>query len=85
MTRKSWTDETQLAWLQERNASFLEAFKNKTLKEFFHKTVQGFREIWPVDPTTNEEIAKATSAEEANKKKRRKYDQVWRSSLLLKK
>jgi len=77
MTRKSWTTDAQLAWLQERKASFREALENKTLKEFFTKTAQGFREKWPVDPATNEEIANATSAEQANKIKRDKYDRVW--------
>jgi hypothetical protein len=77
MTRKSWTSDAQLAWLQERKASFREALQNKTLsKEFFPKTLQAFREKWPVDPATDEEIASAASPEHANQIKRDKYDKV---------
>ena len=84
MTRKSWTTEAQLAWLQERQPLFLAALQNKTLsREFFPKTLQAFRDNWPVDPATNEEIASATSAEQANKVKRDKYDRV-RSSFTIK-
>ena len=78
MTHKSWTTDAQLEWLQERKASFRVALQNKMLsKEFFPKTVIAFREKWPVDPATNEEISRAMSAEQANEIKQDKYDQVW--------
>ena len=38
--------------------------------------VKEFREKWPVDPATVEEIANTQSAEHADKIKRDKYDQV---------
>jgi hypothetical protein len=64
--------------------TFLEALQKKMLsREFYPKTLQAFREIWPVDPATNEEIASAMSAETANKVKRDKYDRV-RSSFTIK-
>lgn len=78
MTRKSWTTDTQLAWLQERKASFLEALQNKTLsKEFFPTTLKKFREDFPMDPPTKEDISKANSPEHANKINQEKYDRVW--------
>ena len=78
MTRKSWTTDAQLAWLQERKNPFLEALQKKTLsKEFFPNIVKEFREHWPVDPATSEEISKANSVEQANKIKKDKYDRVW--------
>ena len=77
MTRKTWTTDAQLAWLQERKPTFIEALQNKTLsKEFFPMVVKEFREKWPVDPATVEEIANTQSAEHADKIKRDKYDQV---------
>lgn len=76
MTRKSWTTDAQLAWLQERKPSFREALERKTLKEFFSNILKAFRQKWPVDPATTEEIANATSPEQANKVKQEKYDRV---------
>ena len=68
MTHKSWITEAQLAWLQERETLFLEALQNKMLsRDFFPKIIQEFHEKWQVYPATNEEIASATSAEQANK------------------
>jgi len=70
MTRKSWTTDAQLAWLEERKAAFVEALQNKTSStEFFPMITKEFREKWPFDPATEDEIAKAKSAEHANKKK----------------
>jgi hypothetical protein len=77
MTRKSWTTDAQLAWLQERKGAFLQALQSKTSsKDFFPKIVQDFRQKWPVDDATDQEIASAKSLERANKIKRDKYDRV---------
>jgi hypothetical protein len=76
MTCKSWTTDAQLAWLQERKASFREALEKKTLKKFFPNILKAFRQKWPVDPATTEEITNATSPEHANKIKQGKYDRV---------
>ena len=77
MTCKAWTSEAQLAWLQERKGGFLQALQTKMLlKDFFPKILQDFQEKWPVDETTDKEIASAESVERANKLKRNKYDRI---------
>ena len=60
MTRKAWTTNAQRDWLEVRLAAFHEAQKTKkTATEFFPLTQRAFKEEWPVEDPTNEEIADA--------------------------
>ncbi|KDR77387.1 hypothetical protein GALMADRAFT_1326101 [Galerina marginata CBS 339.88] len=77
MTRPTWTTPEQKEWLESRKSGFIEA-KQKgmaALREYCVGVFKEFREQWPVQPTTNLEIAEAGSAELATKKKRERYDQ----------
>jgi hypothetical protein len=77
MTRSTWATEEQDVWLKSRIAAFLDAHQKKTLsKEFFPVVVKEFRDKWPPGEPTAEEVADASSIEEANKIKRTKYDKV---------
>jgi hypothetical protein len=66
MTRKAWTTEPQKRWLETRLAAFREAQHSKTTATvFFPQTLKAFKEQWPVDPPTEEEVAGAGSSQMA--------------------
>jgi hypothetical protein len=73
MTRKAWTTEPQREWLEARLAAFREAQHTKTTSTtFFPQTQKSFKDDWPVEPPTNEEITDAGGSIEkatANKNK----------------
>jgi hypothetical protein len=63
MTRKAWTTEPQRGWLEARLAQFREAQHTKTTTTiFFPQTQMGFKNQWPLEPPTNEELAKASGS-----------------------
>jgi predicted metal-dependent hydrolase len=77
MPRTTWATDEQEEWLKSHKAAFLDAHQKKTLsKEFFPVIVKEFRDKWPPAEPTAEEVADASSFEEANKRKRTKYDKV---------
>jgi len=83
MTRHSWASDEQEGWLKSHISAFLEAHQKKTLsKEFFPLIIKEFRDKWPPGEATAEEIANASSIEEANKIKRTNYNKVTLTLLL---
>ena len=76
MTRKTWTTTEQEEWLKSQIQAFLKAHQNNTLKTFFPPIIKEFRDKWPVDPLSDQEIEASTSVEQAKKEKRDKYDKV---------
>lgn len=77
MTRKSWATEPQKEWLEGKIAAFREAQQNKTAaKIFFPETVKAWKEQWPAEPPTEEEITDAGSLEKARAVKNKKADVV---------
>jgi hypothetical protein len=65
MTRKAWTTEAQRGWLEARLAAFREAqHTKKTTSVFFPQTQKAFKDEWPLDPPTNEELAEANGSME---------------------
>jgi hypothetical protein len=77
MTRKAWTTEPQREWLEARLAAFREAQHAKTTASvFFPQSQKAFKEEWPVEPPTNEEIADAGSIEKATANKNKTLNTV---------
>lgn len=59
MTCKAWTTEPQRVWLEGRLATFREAqHAKKTTAVFFPQTQKAFKEMWPLEPPTDEELEK---------------------------
>lgn len=84
MTRATWTTNDQKEWLEQRKAAFIEAKQegSPALREFYAAAFVEFREKWPMDPVTSDEVTAAGSAELATKIKRDKYDKVCWSFML---
>jgi hypothetical protein len=77
MTRKAWTTDPQKEWLEARLAAFREAQHAKTTATvFFPQKQKAFKEEWPVEPPTEQEIADAGSTEKATSIKNKAIDTV---------
>ena len=58
MGRKRWTTPEQTSWLQKRVPEYLES-KDDTTGAFQKKIFSEWKQVWPVDAPTEEEIATA--------------------------
>lgn len=66
MTRRTWTTDSQREWLEAKLATFREAQHTKsTASAFFPQTYKAFKDLWPVEEPTQQEISEAGSVEKA--------------------
>lgn len=77
MTRKAWTTEPQREWLEARLSLFREAQQAKTTATIFLPRIQKeFKDKWPVEPPTKEDIPEAGSIEKATANKNKALNSV---------
>lgn len=77
MTRKAWTTEPQRKWLESQLATFRDAQQARTTATvFFPQSQKAFKDLWPVEQATEEEIAEAGSSEKAMVNKNKALNSV---------
>jgi len=79
MTRKAWMTDPQKEWLEARLPAFREAQHQRTLmKTFVSVTFNTWKEAWPIEPPTEEEVTEDGSVEKAIAVKAKTQESVCR-------
>ena len=76
MTRKAWTTEPQRKWLETQLSLFREAQQAKNTATILTQIQKEFKDGWPVEPPTKEDIAEAGSIEKATANKNKALNSV---------
>ena len=85
MICKAWTSEPQREWPEVRLSTFREAQQGKTTTTVYSpQTQKDFKEKWPVEAPTKEEITKASSIEKATVNKKKELNMVSNQIMYLK-